>query len=75
MVMQAYTPEDVSKLHPESVIRIPTILKIYPVSRSTWEIGVKSGRYPKPIRLSERGIGWRLKDILKLIEDSQESAG
>jgi len=71
--MQAYTPEDVSKLHPESVIRIPTILKIYPVSRSTWEIGVKSGRYPKPIRLSERGIGWRLKDILKLIEDSQES--
>lgn len=35
-------------------VRLPTILKIFPVSRSTWWAGVKDGRFPKPVKLSEK---------------------
>jgi len=41
---------------------------LFPVSKSTWWAGVKSGRYPKPIKLSERTTAWRVEDIRRLIE-------
>jgi len=39
-----------------------------PVSKSTWWAGVKSGRYPQPIKLGRRITAWRAEDIRKLIE-------
>lgn len=39
-----------------------------PVSKSTWWAGVKSGRYPKPVKLGPRITAWRVKDIRALIE-------
>ena len=50
-------------------IRLPEILKIFPVSKSTWWAGVKSGRYPQSVQLSERVTAWRVEDIRKLIEN------
>lgn len=41
---------------------------IFPVSRSTWWAGVRSGRYPQPVKLSERTTAWRRADIEALIE-------
>ena len=41
---------------------------IIPVSKSTWWAGVKSGRYPKPVKLSPRCTAWRVEDIRALIE-------
>jgi prophage regulatory protein len=43
---------------------------IFPVSKSTWWQGVKSGRYPQPVKLSERCTAWRVEDILALIEQA-----
>ncbi len=40
-----------------------------PVSKSTWWVGVKSGRYPQPIKLGRRITAWRAEDIRKLIEN------
>lgn len=45
------------------------ITAIFPVSKSTWWAGVKSGRYPQPVKLSERCTAWRVEDIRALIED------
>ena len=39
-----------------------------PVSKSTWWAGVKSGRYPKPVKLGPRITAWRVEDIRKLIQ-------
>lgn len=39
-----------------------------PVSKSTWWAGVKSGRYPKPVKLGPRITAWRTEDIRALIE-------
>lgn len=39
-----------------------------PVGRSTWWEGVKSGRFPKPVKLGPRTTVWRVEDIRDLIE-------
>ena len=38
-----------------------------PVGKSTWWAGVKSGRFPKPIKLAPRITVWRVEDIRSLI--------
>jgi len=44
-----------TNLLPETgFVRLSTILKVIPISKSTWWAGVKSGRYPKSIKLSKR---------------------
>jgi prophage regulatory protein len=45
---------------------------LFPVSRSTWLRGVRSGLYPAPVRLSPRRVGWRRRDIETLIETLSE---
>jgi len=46
----------------------PPIPAVIPVSKSTWWSGVKSGRYPQPVRaLGERITAWRVEDIRALI--------
>ena len=43
-----------------------------PVSKSTWWAGVKSGRYPKPVKISVRITAWRVEDIRALIAFTSE---
>jgi predicted DNA-binding transcriptional regulator AlpA len=38
-----------------------------PVSKSTWWAGVKSGRFPKAVKLGPRITVWRIEDIHALI--------
>ena len=49
-------------------VRLPLILKLFPIGRSTWWQGVKDGKYPKPVKLGERTTAWRVKDIKALID-------
>ena len=47
----------------------PPIPAVIPVSKSTWWEGVKTGRYPQPVRtLGLRITAWRVEDIRALIE-------
>ena len=48
---------------------VPPIPAIIPVSKSTWWQGVKSGRYPQPVRtLGLRITAWRVEDVRALIK-------
>ncbi len=49
-------------------VRLPQILQVFPVSKSTWWLGVKDGRFPKPVKLSARITAWRAEDIQALIQ-------
>ena len=49
-------------------VRLSTILKIIPVGRTTWWAGVKTGLFPKPVKLGSRITAWRAEDIRELIE-------
>jgi hypothetical protein len=44
---------------------IPALI---PISRTSFLNGVKSGKYPKPVKLGERTTAWRVSDIISLIE-------
>ncbi|WP_041467288.1 helix-turn-helix transcriptional regulator [Chlorobium phaeobacteroides] len=41
---------------------------IVPISRAAWYAGIKEGRYPKPVKLSEKTSAWRASDIEMLVE-------
>ncbi|AMO93998.1 prophage CP4-57 regulatory family protein [Collimonas fungivorans] len=49
-------------------VRLPTILKIYPISRSAWWQGVRDGRLPKSVHLGPKTTAWRVEDIRALID-------
>ena len=49
------------------LIRLPQVLKLVPVSRSTWWEGVRKGIYPKPVKLGPKITCWLLADIRNLI--------
>lgn len=46
----------------------PPILPLIPIGKSTWWAGIKTGRFPKPVKLGPRTTAWRVEDIRKLIE-------
>jgi len=49
----------------------PPIPALIPVCKSTWWAGVRSGRYPKPVRhLGRRITAWRVEDIRSLINQT-----
>jgi len=48
----------------------PPIPAVIPVSKSTWWAGVKTGRYPRPVKLGPRITAWRVEDIRALIEQA-----
>lgn len=55
-------------------IRISQILKVIPIGRSTWWAGVKAGKYPQPVKLSEHTTVWRVEDIRALIASYDKPA-
>jgi prophage regulatory protein len=49
-------------------IRLPQVLQLIPISKSSWWAGIKSGRYPASVKLGERTTCWRVEDIRALIQ-------
>jgi len=47
---------------------VPPVPAIIPVKKSCWWDGVKSGRFPKPVKLGPRVTAWRVEDIRALVE-------
>ncbi|WP_373691680.1 helix-turn-helix transcriptional regulator [Hyalangium versicolor] len=60
---------------PPGLLRLPAILKLIPVSRSTWWAGVRAGRFPQPIKLGPRITAWRAEDIAALIGRTRAQEG
>ena len=56
------------ELLPETgFVRLSTVLRVIPVSRSSWWQGVKSGKYPAAIKISANTTAWKAEDIRDLI--------
>ena len=49
-------------------LRLPQILAIFPISKSAWWDGCRTGRYPKPVKLGPRTTVWRAEDIAALVQ-------
>ena len=44
---------------------------IIPISRSAWWVGIRTGKYPKGIKLGKKTTVWRKEDVLALISDEK----
>jgi len=64
--------ERTEAVHDVGFLRLPEVLKLFPVSRSTWWAGIKEGRFPQPVKLSRRCVAWRITDVKGLIEVTQQ---
>ncbi|HMN42945.1 MAG TPA: AlpA family phage regulatory protein [Povalibacter sp.] len=66
-----------SDLPAEGFIKIATVLRVFPVSKTVWYEGIKAGRYPKPVKLtgSSKAAAWRVSDIRGLIERMSAQGG
>ena len=49
-------------------LRVPQILKLIPIGRSTWWRWIADGKAPKGIKLGEKTTVWKAEDINALIE-------
>lgn len=49
-------------------LRLPQVLTLIPISRSSWWDGIKKGKYPQGIKLGSRTTVWRAEDIRILID-------
>ncbi|WP_084111774.1 helix-turn-helix transcriptional regulator [Gloeomargarita lithophora] len=52
----------------DRILRLPEVLAVYPIGRSTWYRGISEGRFPRPVKLGSRSVGWRESDICRLME-------
>jgi predicted DNA-binding transcriptional regulator AlpA len=52
----------------DSLLRLPQVLALIPVSKSAWWSGCKNGRYPKPVKIGPRTSAWKGGDIIALRE-------
>jgi len=49
-------------------MRLSDVLKVIPIGKTTWWDGIKTGRFPKPIKLGKRTTAWKAEDIRSLID-------
>lgn len=68
--------QSTAKKHPDPAtlpatgfVRLPQILAVVPIGKSTWWAGVREGKYPAPVRPSPFGrvTVWRAEDITRLL--------
>lgn len=53
---------------PAGLLRLPQVLALVPVSKSTLWAWCRQGKFPHPVKLSERTTCWRYSDILAFLE-------
>jgi len=56
-----------TELANKGLLRLPEVLKIIPVSRSTWYLGVKNRDYPAPVKIGRRAVAWHPHEIQALV--------
>jgi predicted DNA-binding transcriptional regulator AlpA len=41
---------------------------LIPVGKTTWWAGIRSGRFPQPVKLGPRMTAWKIEDVRALID-------
>lgn len=66
--------EETVKMPEVGFLRLRDVLRFIPYKPAAWYAGVKSGRFPKPVKLGPRAVAWRVEDIRQLIADLGKQA-
>jgi len=66
----------VVKMDTDILLRVPEVLKILPICKSSWWNGLRSGRYDiETIKLGPRTSAWRKSDVLEIVKQGAISNG
>jgi prophage regulatory protein len=57
----------------EALLRLNEVLRRFPVSKSSWWLGVKERRYPAPVKIGRRAVAWSEVEINNLIRECCKS--
>lgn len=52
-----------------SILRLPEVKSRTGLSRSTIYLRVKEGKFPEPVSLGERAVGWIESEVQKWLEE------
>jgi prophage regulatory protein len=63
-----------SDLNPDSYLRERELRAYVPLSHSSIWREVKAGRFPAPVKLTERATAWRWGDVLAWLEERRRGA-
>jgi len=58
-----------NKSHNERLLRLSQVLEIIPVGKSSWWAGVKSGKFPQPVKLGKRTTAWRESEVQQIVSN------
>ena len=61
------TNQIIQPLPNEGFVRLPQVLHVLGIGKTTFWAGIKQGRYPAPVKLGPRTSAWRVQDIRELI--------
>lgn len=53
-------------------LRLKDVLKLIPVRTTCWYEGIKTGRFPAPIKMGRMSF-WKVEDIERLMEEIEKS--
>ena len=51
-------------LEGQRLMRREEVLRICGISNSLLHEMIEAGKFPRPVRINERAVGWRVKDVL-----------
>ena len=54
----------------QGFLRLPEVLKLIPIGKSTLWSRVKDGTFPRPVKLSPRVTVWNAEEVYQFIQDN-----
>jgi len=51
----------------KGLVRLPSILAVYPVSRTGIYDRIKAGKFPAPVKIGPRSIAWRVEEVREVL--------
>ena len=59
----------------EGFVRLPAVLRVLGICKTSWWNGIREGRFPKPTKLGRKTACWHVDDIRALIAKYRAAAG
>jgi prophage regulatory protein len=56
------------KMVEEKILRIPQVIEMTGLKKTTIYLLVKAGKFPKPFRIGKRAVGWKYSSIRDWLE-------
>ena len=58
----------------DKLLRVPAVLELLSISRATLTRWRRAGRFPEPVKLGRKYVGWRDSDIQDWMTENRQRA-